>query len=211
MNKTLTVSRQSGKMSAGRIFLILFALGFGAIGAGLCYSAHKQEKTCSAVTEGRVIECRKYSYIGRKNMFTPVVEYQVGSKIFTGETNARSSSRAFETGEYVTIGYDPANPEEFYIKSYDLNVTARLGMLFLIISGAILVIIVTILILNKIKISKERKETIQVGILVGGIVCVIFVGLTAALGPKIALCVFGGMGLFVLYEWFRNKRMKKKG
>jgi len=54
MDKTSAVSGQSGKLSAKGIllilFLALFAFGFSVIGAGLCYSAHMQEKTCSAVT-----------------------------------------------------------------------------------------------------------------------------------------------------------------
>lgn len=119
MDQTAAVSGQSGKRSAKGVllvlFLALFTLGFGAIGAGLCCSAHIQEKNCSAATEGKVIEYRKDSYIGQKRMFTPVVEYQVGNEIFTGEPNAWHSSRTFEVGEYVTIGYNPANPEEFYI------------------------------------------------------------------------------------------------
>lgn len=215
MDKTLVVFEQSGKMSARRIllilFLALFALGFGIIGAGLCYSAHMQEKTCSAAAEGRVIGYKKNSYIGQKHMFTPVVEYQVGNEIFTGETNAWYSSRTFETGEYVLIEYNPTNPEEFYIKNYNLNIITRLGIVFLVIGGAILAVTVTVLILGKNKIDKERKETIQAGIIVGGIVLFISMVFIALAGLKNTLCLFGGMGLFVLYGWFHNKRMKKKG
>lgn len=152
-------------MSAKKILLILFlplfALGFCIIGAGLCHSAHMQEKNCSAMAEGRVIEDRKNSYIGQKRMFTPIMEYQVENEIFTGETNVWHSSRLFERGEYVMIGYNPTNPEEFYIKSYNLNMMARLGILFLVIGGAILVITVTVVILDKNKMDKEKKEKIQ--------------------------------------------------
>ncbi len=215
MDKTSAVSGQSGKLSAKGIllilFLALFALGFGVIGAGLCYSAHMQEKTCSAVTEGRIIDYRKYSYIGQKNMFTPVVEYQAGNKIFTGETNARSNSRNFETGEYVMIGYDPANPENFYIKSYDLNILTRLGMLFLVIGLAVLAVTITVLILGKNKMDKKKKDTIQAGIIASGIVLLIFAVFVAVTGLKNALFVLGGMGLFALYGWFHNKRIEKKG
>lgn len=214
MDKTPSVSGQSGKMSAGRIslilFLLLFTLGFGGIGAGLCHSAHRQAKAYSATAEGRVIECRKSSHIGRHHLFTPVVEYQVGNEIFTGETNAWSSSRTFETGEYVAIGYNPANPEEFYIKGYDLNIRTRLGILFLGIGVIILTVTIAVLILHKNKIDKERKEIIRAGIIIGGIVLFIFAGFVVVAGLKNTLCVFGAMGLFALYGWIHNKRMEKK-
>lgn len=63
------------------LFLAVFALGFGIIGAGLCSSAHIQKKTCSAAAEGRVIEYRRNSHIGNKRMYTPVVEYRAGNEI----------------------------------------------------------------------------------------------------------------------------------
>ena len=144
-------------------------------------------------------------------MFTPVVEYQAGNKIFTGETNARSNSRNFETGEYVMIGYDPANPENFYIKSYDLNILTRLGMLFLVIGLAVLAVTITVLILGKNKMDKKKKDTIQAGIIASGIVLLIFAVFVAVAGLKNALFVLGGMGLFALYGWFHNKRIEKKG
>lgn len=157
MDKTPALFGQSGKMSAKGIllilFLVLFTLGFGVIGAGLCYSAHMKEKPCSAAAEGKVIKYKENSYIGQKRRFTPVVKYQAGNEIFTGETNVWYSSRIFETDEYVMIGYNPANPEEFYIKNYDLNIITRLGIIFLVIGGAILAVTVTILILDK-----ERKK-----------------------------------------------------
>ncbi len=162
MDKTPALFGQSGKMSAKGIllilFLVLFTLGFGVIGAGLCYSAHMKEKPCSAAAEGKVIKYKENSYIGQKRRFTPVVKYQAGNEIFTGETNVWYSSRIFETDEYVMIGYNPANPEEFYIKNYDLNIITRLGIIFLVIGGAILAVTVTILILDKNNLDKERKK-----------------------------------------------------
>ena len=183
MDKTPALFGQSGKMSAKGIllilFLVLFTLGFDVIGAGLCYCAHMKEKTCSAAAEGKVIEYKENSYIGQKRRFTPVVKYQAGNEIFTGETNVWYSSRIFETDEYVMIGYNPANPEEFYIKNYDLNIITRLGIIFLVIGGAILAVTVTILILDKNNLDKERKGAIQAGIIIGGIVLFIFVAFAA--------------------------------
>ncbi len=214
MDKTPAVSKQSGKMPARRVlrvlFLALFALGFGLIGAGLCHSAHMQEKTCSAAAEGRVIEYRKDSHIGQKRTFTPVVEYQVGNKVFTGETKAWYSFRTFQIGEYVMVGYNPTNPEEFYIKSYNLNIMTWLGALFLFIGGAILAVTATVLILGNSKMGKEKKAKIQAGIIVGGILLFLFAGFAAVAGLQNTLFVFGGMGLFALYGWFHNKRMEKK-
>ena len=215
MEKVSDAPGQSGKKPAGSIalivFLAAFVLGFGAIGAGLCYSAHMREKTCSGAAEGKVIGYRKNSsHRGRNHTYTPVVEYRAENEIFTGETNASSSSRTFEIGEYVMIGYNPANPEEFYIKGYDLNITTRIGIVFLVISGGILAVLVIALILSKSKISKERKEKIEAGIIVGGIVFIIFAVLIAVAGLTLTLCAFGGMGVFALYGYLHNKRMNNK-
>lgn len=215
MEKVPDAPGQSGKKPAGSIalivFLAAFVLGFGAIGAGLCYSAHMREETCSGAAEGKVIKYRKNSSNrGRNRTYTPVVEYQVRNEIFTGETNASSSSRTFEIGEYVMIGYNPANPEEFYIKGYDLNISTRIGIVFLVISGGILAVLVIVLILGKSKISKEKKEKIEAGIIVGGIVFIIFSVFIAVAGLTFTLCAFGAMGLFALYGHFHNKRMDHK-
>ncbi len=109
------------------------------------------------------------------------------------------------------IGYDPANPENFYIKSYDLNILTRLGMLFLVIGLAVLAVTITVLILGKNKMDKKKKDTIQAGIIASGIVLLIFAVFVAVAGLKNALFVLGGMGLFALYGWFHNKRIEKKG
>ena len=193
------------------LFLAVFALGFGIIGAGLCSSAHIQKKTCSAAAEGRVIEYRRNSHIGNKRMYTPVVEYRAGNEILTGETKAWSSSRTFAIGEYVMIGYNPANPKEFYIQNFDLSITTRLGILFLVVSSGILTVTVITLLLNKSRLDKERKQKIEAGLIVGGMILFIFVTFITIAGLKNTPFVFGGMGLFGLYAWFHEKRTKKKG
>ena len=76
-----------------------------------------------------------------------------------------------------------------------------MGVLFLVISGTILAIIVTVLVLNKSRLLKERKESVQAGLIVGGIVLFLFAGFAAVAGLKNTLCLFRGMGLFALLRW----------
>ena len=54
---------------------------------------------------------------------------------------------------------------------------------------------------NKSRLLKERKESVQAGLIVGGIVLFLFAGFAAVAGLKNTLCLFGGMGLFALLRW----------
>lgn len=140
------------------LFLVIFVLIFAVTGTGMIYSAHRKEKICSATAEGVVVRYREYTRNNHSHEYSPVVEYRVGNKILTGETNVWMSGRNFEEGVYVEIGYNPENPEEFYIRNYDLKTTYGMGMIFLAVSAGITLISILLLVLRRIHMEEKRKE-----------------------------------------------------
>lgn len=206
-NKTVG-SDKSRKKSGGKIFtilfLIVFVLGFGALGTGMVYSAYKKEKTYNAVTEGKVAGYRDYSY-SYKHKFSPLVEYWVGNQVFMGETNIRFNYQPFKVGEYVSVYYNPKKPDEFYIKKYDLKTTYGMGAIFLLVSIGALGVFILFTILGKVKMDKEKKEQMQVKIILSLIFLFMFIVFSFVAGFGITICIFAGIGLFALYGLHQNK------
>ncbi len=214
INTCEEVSKRPEKKSGGSkfllLFLVIFVLIFAVTGTGMIYSAHRKEKICSATAEGVVVRYREYTRNNHSHEYSPVVEYRVGNKILTGETNVWMSGRNFEEGVYVEIGYNPENPEEFYIRNYDLKTTYGMGMIFLAVSAGITLISILLLVLRRIHMEEKRKGNIQAAVLIGGSVLFIALVFVFLAGPVITLYIFGGMGLFVLFGSLWNKRKSKK-
>lgn len=193
----------------GIIFLLLFAIGFGTIGIITFRSAYTQRKSCSAEAEGRITEYRTHFSYRHKKTYCPIVEFQAGNEKITGSSHTWSFPKPFKIGTYVTIGYNPANPTEFYVKGYDLQVSYTLGMLFLIIGLAMIAIVILWLLLNKIEISTEKREKIQGFLIMFSIIGFIFIVFLFVAGIVATLSVFTAMGLFALYGHHKNKQLKK--
>lgn len=204
-------SEQSSKKPHGSFFLILFltmfALGFGALGFGMMHSGYKKEQSYNGTAEGRIIDYRKSSH-KNKRMFSPIVEYQVGDEVFIGETNASLNYRPYKEGAYVEVHYNPKNPDEFYIKEFDLETTYKLGRIFLFVSIGILIILVLCFVLSKLKMNKEKKERILAKVVFSAALLFIFIVSFCLAGLIKTLCIFAGMGLFALYGIHQNKKKK---
>lgn len=202
-------SKQKGANIFITLFLMIFVLGFGALGIGMIYSAYAQEKTYSETTEGEIVEYKtRRSSSKHKRMFCPVVKYQAEGEDVIGVSNTWSTSKPFKNSKRVTIGYNPANSGEFYIKGYDLKTEYRLGGIFIFVSIAILFVIFVFGILSKIKMDEEKKSKIQAKIVMASSILFIFIIFFLLSGPVITLCVFIAMGIFALYGVHSNKRQK---
>lgn len=205
--------KQSRKKSGGEIFIILFliafAIFFGALGAGIIHSAYTKEKTYSVAVEGRIIGYKDSSY-NNKRRFSPVVEYWVGNQEVTGETNVQFNYRPFKEGEYVSVYYNPNKPDEFYIKEYDLKTMYKMGTVFLVISMGIFMALILFAILGKVKMDNEKKEQIQVKIILSLIILFMFTVFSCLIGIGITICIFGGMGIFISYGIYQDKHKNKK-
>lgn len=205
--------KQPGKPSGGKAFFVLFlmafVLGFGALGGFMFYSAHMQEALCSASAEGEVVRYQE-SRSRRKNRhtFSPVVEYRAGEEAFTGTANTWTTSRPFQIGEYVSIGYNPKRPEEFYIKGYSLKATYQIGAAFLSVSIGIAVVSILCAALGRANMEKEKKGQVQAAVLVSGMALLMFVIFSLVMGLGAALGIFAAMGLFTLFGLHQNKKKK---
>ncbi len=165
-NETQPPKKSGGKFLA--IFITVFALGFGALGAVMIRSAYTKVETYSASAEGEVIDYYDYS-TNTKHRFSPIVAYRVGNQILTGETNVNYNYRPYQIGEYVTVSYNPENPSAFYIKGYDLSTTFKMGALFLFVSIGLLFVFILCFVIGRSKMDKAKKEQIQVKIIISAI------------------------------------------
>lgn len=204
-------ARPSGKRPGGKVFLILFltvfALGFGALGAEMIGSAYGKEKAYSASVQGRIIDYRSSSYNNRHE-YSPVVEYRAKDQVFTGETNVRYNYRPFEVGESVAVCYDPERPDKFYIREYDLETTYALGAIFLLVAIGLPAVCILCAVLGRIKTDREKKEQTEAKIIVGAALLFLFTVFCFLAGPEKALGIFATFGLFCLYGMHHNKRKK---
>lgn len=208
-----TISEQSDKQTGSNIFIVLFlvffSLGFSAVGVGIIYSAYAQERTCSVMTKGEVVEYKTdRSSSKHSQIFCPVVKYQAKGEAVIGVSNTWSTSKPFENSERITVGYNPANSDEFYIKGYDLITQYQLGGIFIFISTAILFVLIVFGILSKIKMDKKKKGRIQAKIIMALVILSIFIIFFVLAGPMITFCIFTAMGLFALYGVHSNKRQR---
>lgn len=206
-------SNQSPKKSGGKaftLFFIIFALGFGALGAGFLHSAHSKEKAYSGTAEGQIIDYRDYSSYDNKHKFSPIVEYRAEGQIYTGETNVQFNYKPLKTGTYVSIFYNPQKPEEFYIKEYDQKTNYKMGALFLFISIGILFILLLSAVLNRIKMDPKKKEQIQLIVILSVILLFMFLVFACLAGLIKTICIFAAFGLFTLYGLYRNKKKNKR-
>lgn len=201
--------KKSGRKIFINLFLITFAMLFGVLGAGIIHSTYTKEKTYNVVVEGKVIGYRDSSY-NNKHRFSPVVEYWVGNQVVTGETNVQLNYQPFGEGEHVSVYYNPNKPDEFYIQEYDLKTMYKMGAIFLVISMEILIALALFAILGKVKMDSEKKEQIQVKIILSVIILFMFTVFSCLIGIGITICIFGGMGIFVSYGIYQDKNKNKR-
>lgn len=108
------------------------------------------EASCTAMTNGKVvkIEEREESYIDtdsdgdqfrRKSvMYYPTFQYAVGDKTIEKKGSTGNSSPKFTQDQAVTVFYNPASPESFYV--LEDKDGSRFGI-YLMIFGAVIIVI----------------------------------------------------------------------
>jgi len=85
-------------------------------------------------------------------VYYPIVEYVVGGKTYTAELDSGSSS--YRLGQTLSIRYDPSNPSVVHAEG-------SIGLILMIVSGAILVVIIASAILEKRNGNRDGREVID--------------------------------------------------
>lgn len=200
---------KSGGKIFGILFFTIFIMVFGVVGVTLIHSAYVKEKTYSGMAMGTVVDYDDYS-VGYDHKYAPIVEYRVEDQVFVCDTNIRFSFRPFAKGAYVAVYYNPESPDKSYIEEYDLKVTYKLGVIFLLVSVGIIIVAVLFAVIGRIKLDKEKKGDIQVKIFLSVILLFMFTVFSFLAGLGKTICIFTVMGLFALYGIHRDRRKNKE-
>lgn len=115
---------------------------------------HKRHKdlvrTCTMQVAGEVIrnECREETSTetdsdGHRTkrtsiMYYPVFQYTVGERTIQKTSTTGSSRPGFREGQSVTIMYDPANPERYYV--VEDKTASRFGIYFMLFGAVVFII-----------------------------------------------------------------------
>ncbi len=210
-NSGTMYEKQPAPHSGGRmillVFVLIFGLGFGIVGLFMVRSAYLKEKRCSAETTGTIVDYGRH-YSKGHDLYSPIVEYRVGDQVFSSETNVRFNYRPFKKGEGVSIFYNPQNPGEFYIEEYDVGTTYRLGVIFLFVSVAVLIISALFFVMGRITMDPKKKARMEGKIFIFAALLFVFTVFSCLAGLGKTICIFAVMGLFALYGRYRDRRKK---
>ena len=125
------------------IFIGIFSVGFIIIGLLNISAVRTTQNVCSVSSKASVsgYETRlDTTEQPVQTVYTPVITYRAGDRTFQSAASLSSNTRPFEIGQQITIRYNPENPSEFYIPGYDLRAPLMLGIVFLTIGAAVVVI-----------------------------------------------------------------------
>ena len=104
-----------------------------------------------AKTTAEIVDVRLDS-TNESVVYYPIVEYVVGGKTYTAELDSGSSS--YRLGQTLSIRYDPSNPSVVHAEG-------SIGLILMIVSGAILVVIIASAILEKRNGNRDGREVID--------------------------------------------------
>lgn len=104
-----------------------------------------------AKTTAEIVDVRLDS-TNESVVYYPIVEYVVGGKTYTAELDSGSSS--YRLGQTLSIRYDPGNPSVVHAEG-------SIGLILMIVSGAILVVIIASAILEKRNGNRDGREVID--------------------------------------------------
>ncbi|MCH5282006.1 MAG: DUF3592 domain-containing protein [Lachnospiraceae bacterium] len=97
----------------------------------------KKVKNCTCTTMGRVVDMKyEISHVGTDDnapmsAWYPVFEYYVNGISIMRKSHFGTSKPAFQIGQPVTVFFNPAKPEEYYVK--EEKTSSLLLKIFLIV------------------------------------------------------------------------------
>lgn len=126
----------------GLIFLL--------IGFFMYYAYKSKERKCTAVTVGKVVGYEeRHSHTDNTRSKHPVFEYYADGLNYTMESGVGTSVMKLAVGQSVTVHYNPQIPNQYFVEEYTLG--KKVGVIFLLVGGACIVIGITIFIILMFK------------------------------------------------------------
>jgi len=122
-------------------FLIgLFLIGLGGF---FLWNERRMKQICTSQVSGVVADeghYVRYKNGKRKEGYKPTFSYSVEGVEYTKQKDSYSSTRKVSTGQSVTVFYDPAKPNRFYVLelgsvkgSIIVWIPCALGVLFILV------------------------------------------------------------------------------
>lgn len=148
--------KNSGKFTVIIVSVIFAFVGLGFFSSGiLTYKLSSDFYKDAIKTEATIEDIDvSYSYDSdgdRKSDYDVVVSFVVDGKEYTGLLNSYNSS--MRVGGKTTVYYDPKSPSNFRSGS-----GTTVGLIFIIIGAIILIAGISVIIVNIIKNSKNKKK-----------------------------------------------------
>jgi Protein of unknown function (DUF3592). len=105
-------------------FLVPFLFGFlfVAVGCGLWWSGKRKKRRCTAEVTGVVKSNVPDRGSKGGTVYAPTYAYTVKGVDYVHKSNFSSKKCRFSVGQEITILYDPANPDRYYVPEEGTNV-----------------------------------------------------------------------------------------
>jgi|GEM_PF-1404471 len=142
----------------GQILLCVVFVGLGVIfilmGNNMKAKNNELKEKCTGEVQGIVAKFDVSGYVSDdsdERLYYPIFEYEVNDKTYSKRSPTGQRQKRFETGEKITIMYNPANPDEYYVPSdeYALK-TAGYNIGFGIFIIAVFVVLVVVNVIKKV-------------------------------------------------------------
>ncbi len=129
--------------------ILLLGVLFGAVSYGMGVSQRRKKERCTFLTRGTVSDVRQETsrWTGDDTVsvsWYAFFTYEVGGQTITRRSSLGHAKKPFETGQSVTVHYNPAKPEEFYVEEEDMRPLLKL---FWLVSGILLLVGVLLLVI----------------------------------------------------------------
>lgn len=202
-----------GKSNSKFALVVFMLIGIGLAIAGVMMTVNRKQKdSYYGTVTGKVTDMEHYTNSDDEEMYSAVYTYYVNDVPYTYTDNA-ASSQPPTLGKLMEIRYNPLHPNEAYVAGKMWPGILLIGM------GVIFVLASTLGFINGSNGQQTEGRKLASGLIMGIIVSAMGWGILALSGdsirlisvPGIVLCMFGVLGLFVIYKSIKDYVAGKRG
>lgn len=179
---------------ANLLLTVTMLIGLAMVGIGIFSTIDRNKKMAEYETvRGNIVDCLEHR--GENGTtYAAVYAYKVEGEEYTIQ-DAVSTSKVPRIGERVQVMYDPAAPENAFVKG-----AVTTGFVLILIGGMFFCVPFLMLVANSNILSGKWKEGVQglfMGVLFAGLGYGLCFGLKLGLSPAaIFLFLFGSLGVY---------------